>query len=158
MSTQRTAPDQQMSIFPHKNDQRSERSAAVRWNGDRGPRVGPPIGGPPPGRTGPTGTRYQADTCPTCGHTTIAGLWKGLRVDLEPTVLTDLDEAHAIRDGVQTYNLHDPGTVMPRFLIAITSPTRHDRHAQHRCGTTYGTLPRTSPRTRTTPTTDEPPF
>ena len=101
---------------------------------------------------------FTANTCPTCGHTTIAGLWKGLRVDLEPTVLTDLDEAHAIRDGVQTYNLHDPGTVMPRFLIAITSPTRHDRHAQHRCGVTYGTLPRTSPRTRTTPTTDEPPF
>jgi hypothetical protein len=120
--------------------------------------VFPPYGGKREARNQGIGHKFTANTCPKCGAITIAGLELGARYDLEPTPLTDLDEYHAIRDRIRTYNLHHDLTITRRFITEVRAPTRVDRHALHTCGRTYGHG--TSLRTVTRPAyqPDDPPF
>ncbi len=88
---------------------------------------------------------FTAYTCRKCGAITIAGTTYGLRVDLEPQVLTDVTEYAALLAGVPTYDLWPDRTARRRHLEEIQQPERVPRHAHHTCGTTYGTLPRPTP-------------
>jgi hypothetical protein len=101
---------------------------------------------------------FTANTCRKCRRITIAGLWVGLRIDLEPQALTDLDEYHAIRDGIKTWNLYPDRTAEPRDAIAIRYRTITDRHARHTCGQTYGTQTPTSHQALNATIPDEPQF
>lgn len=102
---------------------------------------------------------FTASTCRSCSRITIAGLWNGLRIDLEPLALTDVGEYLAIRDGVKTWNLWSDRVATTRDLASIQHPTITDRHAQHSCQADYGTEPPTRRRTWESPQVpDEPPF
>lgn len=95
----------------------------------------------------PPTNKFTANTCRQCQHITIAGLWVGLRVDLEPQVLTDLGEVAALADGVRTWNLYPDRSADPRTVAHITATSsRATRHARHTCGTTYGSQPLPPPR------------
>lgn len=155
-----TTGDHQAPLFPHKIDEWSPWSPVVPNNGDRGPRVSPPKGGPRGSTPGPVTRTFTANTCLKCGSITIAGISEdtGCRLDLEPSPLTDLDEYRAIVDQVRTYNLGDDLAAMRRFVTEVRSPTRVDRHALHTCGKTYGHGSSTRTRTRTPVQPDEPPF
>ncbi len=86
--------------------------------------------------------KFTANTCRQCQHITIAGQWVGLRVDLEPETLTDLDEYRAVAADVRTWDLYPDRTAEPRSVAHIAAPTsRGTRHARHTCGTTYGSQP-----------------
>jgi len=98
----------------------------------------------------PTASRtkhFTASTCRKCGAITITGTTYGLRVDLEPQVLSDETEYAALLAGVPTYDLWPDRTARRRHLEEIAHPERVPRHAHHTCGTTYGTLPRPTPPT-----------
>jgi hypothetical protein len=88
---------------------------------------------------------FTAHTCRKCGAITITGTTYGLRVDLEPQVLTDHTEYAALLAGVPTYDLWPDRTARRRHLEEISHPERVPRHARHTCGTTYGILPRPAP-------------
>ena len=90
---------------------------------------------------------FTAHTCRKCSAITIAGTTYGLRVDLEPQVLSDETEYAALFAGVPTYDLWPDRTARRRHLEEISHPERVPRHAHHTCGTTYGTLPRPTPPT-----------
>lgn len=140
---------EQMTVIPHKTTPPPRpRSIPGRGRG----RVSDPAQTPPLNR------KFTANTCPACGATTIAGLVLGIRVDLEPHTLSDLEEYQAIRDGVRTWDYRHDATITDRGVAEIRGPTRHDRHARHVCGTTYGTQPRTRTVTRTPIDHTEPPF
>lgn len=153
-----TNGDHQIALIPHENDPWSPWSPMVPTNGDRGPRVSPPKGGPQGSKpTGPT-KHFTANTCRKCGRITITGTLHGLRLDLEPTTLNDHTEYQALADQVPTYDLWPDRTARRRHLEEIKYPERVPRHARHTCGTTYGTNPRPHPEPTPRPTTDEPPF
>lgn len=107
--------------------------------------VPPPIGGNRESRRHPITKHFTAHTCRKCSAITIAGTTFGLRVDLEPQVLTDETEYAALLAGVPTYDLWPDRTARRRHLEEIAHPERVPRHAHHTCGTTYGTLPRPTP-------------
>lgn len=145
----RNALFKQMTVIPHETTPPPRpRSIPGRGRG----RVSDPAKNPPITR------RFTANTCPACGAITISGLVLGIRLDLEPLSLTDHDECRAIADQVATYNLHPDLVVRLRGVAEIRSPSRHERHARHVCGTTYGTQPRTRTVTRTPIDHAEPPF
>jgi hypothetical protein len=85
--------------------------------------------------------KFTAHTCRKCSAITIAGTTFGLRVDLEPQVLTDETEYAALLAGVPTYDLWPDRTARRRHLEEIAHPERVPRHAHHTCGTTNGTPP-----------------
>jgi len=147
----------QTALFPHEIEQRAPRAAEGPNFSALGPEVHHPRGGHPGPPPRPT-QHFTANTCRKCRHITIAGLWVGLRIDLEPQVLTDLDEYHAIRDGIRTWNLYPDRTAKPRDVTAIRYRTVTDRHARHTCGHTYGTQPATSHQALSTAIPDEPQF
>lgn len=153
-----TTRDHENAEFPHETAPWSPWSPVVPGNRDHGPRVSPPKGGPPGVSTGPRGEKFAANTCPRCSSVTIAGLWVGLRVDLEPLVLDDLGEYQAIAAGIGTWNLWPDRAARPRGVSEIRAATRTDRHARHTCDRTFGTRPRTRARDVSAPTPDDPPF
>lgn len=101
---------------------------------------------------------FTASTCPKCHRIVLAGTIHGLRLDLEPTTLTDLTEYQALRNNIPTYDLWPDRTARRRHLEEIKHPERVPRHARHTCSTTYGTDPRPEPLARPSPTNDTPPF
>jgi hypothetical protein len=100
---------------------------------------------------------FTANTCRKCGAITIAGTTHGIRIDLEPTTLNDHDEYAALLAGVPTYDLWPDRIARRRHLENIRHPDKTHRHAQHTCGTTYGTQPRPTPVTNPRPPADGPP-
>ena len=102
---------------------------------------------------------FSPNTCPRCHHITVAGIWLGFRVDLEPTVLDDLGEYQALVDEVTTWNLWPDMIARPRTVASILHPNVTDRHAEHSCAATYGTLhPTPRPHPTAAPVSDAPPF
>jgi len=106
----------------------------------------PGVAVPPCHPPGPT-KHFTAHTCRKCSAITITGTTYGLRVDLEPQVLTDETEYAALLADTPTYDLWPDRTARRRHLEEISHPERVPRHAHHTCGTTYGTLPRPTPPT-----------
>jgi hypothetical protein len=99
-----------------------------------------------PGAPGRKPTQhFTASTCRKCGAITITGTIHGLPHHLEPTTLNDHTEYAALADQVPTYDLWPDRTARRRHLEEISHPDRVPRHAQHTCGTTYGTHPRPTP-------------
>ena len=88
---------------------------------------------------------FTASTCRKCGAITITGTIHGLPHHLEPTTLDDHTEYAALVDQVPTYDLWPDRTARRRHLEEVSHPDRVPRHAQHTCGTTYGTHPRPTP-------------
>jgi hypothetical protein len=88
---------------------------------------------------------FTASTCRKCGAITITGTIHGLPHHLEPTTLDDRTEYAALVDQVPTYDLWPDRTARRRHLEEISHPDRVPRHAQHTCGTTYGTHARPTP-------------
>lgn len=129
---------EQLPVIPHETTPPPR--PRLRTGRGRG-RVGDPA------ITPPITHRFFANTCRRCHHITVAGLWVGLRVDLEPETLTDLDEYRAIAADVRTWDLYPDRTAEPRSVAHIAAPTsRGTRHARHTCGTTYGSQPLPPPR------------
>lgn len=141
----RPSPALQTALFPHENEQRAPRAPEGPNHSALGPRGGLSI--ERPSARPALGPRFSANTCRRCHHITVAGLWVGLRVDLEPETLTDLDEYRAIAADVRTWDLYPNRTAEPRSVAHIAAPTsRGTRHARHTCGTTYGSQPLPPPR------------
>ncbi len=88
---------------------------------------------------------FTASTCRKCGAITLTGTTYGIRIDLEPTTLDDHTEYAALVNQVPTYDLWPDRSARQRHLEEIKWPDRVPRHAQHTCGTTYGTHPRPTP-------------
>jgi hypothetical protein len=148
----------QMSIFPHENDTRAPRAAKGLSHWALGPRGGLSKRGPRPGQPIKLTQTFAANTCPACHHITIAGITElGFTLHLEPLQLTDLDEARAIADDVETFNLFPDRRVRQRWLTHIRHPATVPRHARHVCGTTYGTQAPPAPAQRPH-LPDSPPF
>jgi hypothetical protein len=121
-------------------------------------RSSPPIGGNAErGRTKPT-HKFTANTCRKCGAITITGTIQGLQTDLEPQVLDDHTEYAALLAGIPTYDLWPDRIARRRHLENIRHPDKTHRHAQHTCGTTYGTQPRPTLLNPPPPTDGPPPF
>ena len=93
----------------------------------------------------PPTQHFTASTCRKCGAITITGTIHGLPHHLEPTTLDDHTEYAALADHVPTYDLWPDRTARRRHLEEISHPDRVPRHAQHTCGTTYGTHARPTP-------------
>ena len=102
-------------------------------------------------------SKFTANPCRSCGAIILAGRNYGIPLDLEPTMLTDLDEYHALRDNVPTYDLWPDGVVRRRDAAHIRHRDLTARHARHTCGQRYGTQPRPRPDTPATPNRDRPP-
>ena len=96
-------------------------------------------------RSTPPTQHFTASTCRKCGAITITGTIPGLPHHLEPTTLDDHTEYAALADHVPTYDLWPDRTARRRHLEEISHPDRVPRHAQHTCGTTYGTHARPTP-------------
>jgi hypothetical protein len=97
--------------------------------------------------------------CPDCSQEVIHSHYLGLVFILEPTELTDVDEARAIAAGSQTYNLWPVNHPRARHLSDILYRDVAPRHAQHVCGQTFGSQPRQPSSTHKPPTiTDDPPY
>ena len=121
--------------------------------------VPPPIGGNRESGRRLLTEHFRPNTCPRCHRITVAGIWLGFRVDLEPTVLDDLGEYQALVDEVTTWNLWPDMIARPRTVASILHPNVTDRHAEHSCAATYGTLhPTPRPHPIAAPVSDAPPF
>ena len=101
---------------------------------------------------------FTANTCRKCGAITITGTIQGLQTDLEPQILNDHTEYAALLAGIPTYDLWPDRIARRRHLEHIRHPDKTHRHAQHTCGTTYGTQPRPTPLNPPPPTDGPPPF
>ena len=100
---------------------------------------------------------FTASTCSKCAAIVLAGQILGLRLNLEPTMLNDHTEYQALADGIPTYDLWPDRIARRRHLEQIKWPDRVPRHAQHTCGTQYGTDPRPNPPTTPRPDPHGPP-
>lgn len=129
-------PQKAKSRFPHESTS-SPRPLPMQGRGrGRGGNLVP--------TASPT-QHFTASTCRKCGAITITGTIHGLPHHLEPTTLDDHTEYAALADQVPTYDLWPDRTARRRHLEEIKWPERVPRHARHTCGTTYGTLPRSTP-------------
>ena len=146
----------QIALFPHESDQRAPRAEEGPNLSALGPEVRRPKGGHPGPPPRPT-QHFTANTCRKCGAITITGTTYGLPLHLEPDTLDDHSEYQALLNNVPTYNLLPDRTAQRRHLEHIRAPSRHPRHAQHTCGTQYGTNPRPPAPAPTVTTPDGPP-
>ena len=122
-------------------------------------RRSPPVGGIADGGPAKPSNKFAASTCRKCGAITITGTTYGLLLHLEPDTLNDHTEYQALLNHVPTYNLLPDRTAQRRHLEHIRAPSRHPRHAQHTCGTQYGTDPRPpAPASAVTNPDGPPPF
>lgn len=121
-------------------------------------RRSPPIGGNAERGRNRNPEKFTADTCRKCSAITIAGTIQGIRHDLEPNTLNDHTEYQAIADNVPTYDLWPDRIARRRWVEHIRYPDQTHRHAQHTCGTTYGTTPRPTTSHPRPPTDGPPPF
>lgn len=100
---------------------------------------------------------FTPSTCRNCQATVLTGTIYGLRLNLEPHMLDDQAEYNALLNNVPTYDLWPDLTARRRHLEEINPPDRVPRHAQHTCGTQYGTHPHPKDTSPPPPGPDDPP-